>query len=78
MSVYRRSPRASCRSGSVGRARRRGSARAVFGDGYIPMGLPKEQYPEAIGIMREAAAAAGRPEDFRSMSATDPVGVHPW
>ncbi len=34
-----------------------------LGDGYIPMGLPKEQYPEAIGIMREAAVAAGRPED---------------
>ena len=34
-----------------------------IGDGYIPMGLPKEQYPEAIAIMREAAEAAGRSAD---------------
>lgn len=34
-----------------------------IGDGYIPMGLPKEQYPEAIAIMRDAAEKAGRPAD---------------
>lgn len=34
------------------------------GDGYVPMGLPKEQYPEAVAMMREAAAEAGRAEDL--------------
>ncbi|MEM9202746.1 MAG: TIGR03619 family F420-dependent LLM class oxidoreductase [Actinomycetota bacterium] len=34
-----------------------------IGDGYIPMGLPIEQYPDAIEVMREAAIAAGRPAD---------------
>lgn len=33
------------------------------GDGYVPMGLPKEQYPEAIAVMRAAAVEAGRAED---------------
>ena len=34
-----------------------------IGDGYIPMGLPKEEYPAAIEVMRESAEAAGRPAD---------------
>lgn len=47
--------------GGAGKAAwRRTGARA---DGYIPMGLPKEQYPEAIEVMRDAAVAAGRPAD---------------
>lgn len=33
-----------------------------FGDGWIPMGNPKSELPEAIDVMREAALAAGRGE----------------
>jgi hypothetical protein len=50
---------------------RRTGARA---DGYIPMGLPKEQYPEAIECMREAAVAAGRSHDV----ALDVGYMTPW
>ena len=50
---------------------RRTGARA---DGYIPMGLPKEQYPEAIECMREAAVAAGRSRDV----ALDVGYMTPW
>jgi len=32
------------------------------GDGWIPMGNPKEQYPEAIKAIRSAASQAGRDE----------------
>lgn len=31
-----------------------------YGDGWIPMGNPKAELPEAIDVMREAAVAAGR------------------
>jgi probable F420-dependent oxidoreductase len=31
-----------------------------YGDGWIPMGLDKAQYPEAIAVMADAAAEAGR------------------
>ncbi len=33
-----------------------------FGDGWIPMGNPLEQYPRALDAMREAARRAGRGE----------------
>ncbi len=44
--------------GGAGKAAWRRTGRV--GDGYIPMGLPKEQYPQAISIMAEAAVGAGR------------------
>ncbi len=44
--------------GGAGKAAWRRTGR--IGDGYIPMGLPKEQYPEAIDVMRTAADVAGR------------------
>ncbi len=44
--------------GGAGKAAWRRTGR--IGDGYIPMGLPKEQYPEAIDVMRTAADSAGR------------------
>lgn len=34
-----------------------------IGDGYIPMGLAKEEYPQAIDVMRTAAADAGADPD---------------
>ncbi len=45
-----------------------GSGRAAWlrtgsrGDGWIPMGNPKDQYPEAIDTICSAAAEAGRPD----------------
>lgn len=47
--------------GGAGKAAWRRAGR--IGDGYIPMGLPKEQYPDAVAVMRDAAVAAGRPDD---------------
>lgn len=44
--------------GGMGRAAWRRAGR--FGDGYIPMGNPKEQYREIIETMAAAASAAGR------------------
>ncbi|MCH1436408.1 MAG: LLM class flavin-dependent oxidoreductase, partial [Acidimicrobiales bacterium] len=49
-----------------------------IGDGYIPMGLPKEEYPAAIEVMRESAEAAGRPADVPlDIGYMTPWGVHP-
>lgn len=44
--------------GGMGRAAWRRVGR--YGDGWIPMGNPVDQYPEAIATIREAAAGAGR------------------
>ena len=44
--------------GGMGRAAWRRAGR--LGDGYIPMGNPKQQYAEIIETIDEAAAAAGR------------------
>lgn len=41
------------------------------GDGYIPMGAPRDQYPEIIDIIRRAADEAGRPD------ATFDIGIMP-
>jgi probable F420-dependent oxidoreductase len=45
-----------------GRGRKAWRRVGCFGDGWIPMGNEKKQYPEAIATMREAAQAAGRGE----------------
>ena len=58
--------------GGAGKAAWRRTGR--IGDGYIPMGLPKEEYPHAIEIMREAAVAAGRSADV----ALDIGYMTPW
>ncbi|NNE72676.1 MAG: TIGR03619 family F420-dependent LLM class oxidoreductase [Acidimicrobiales bacterium] len=38
-----------------------------FGTGYIPMGNPKEQIPEIMGVVEQAAAEAGRSVDGFAM-----------
>ncbi len=57
--------------GGMGRAAWRRCGR--FGDGYIPMGNPKDQYAEIIGTIEQEAGAAGRD------SATFDIGyMPPW
>ena len=57
---WRRRPGGSCRYGSGGRGRAAWRRAGRYGDGYIPMGNPKDQYPEIIETMASSAAAAGR------------------